>query len=145
MKNKKGKVLQMDELEKIENYNENIFEKIKHIDEYGNEFWYGRELMPVLEYKEWRFFEDVIRISIINCNKSKIDENEHFGVYSKTIKMPKNATKKIVDYKLSRYACYLIVENANPRNETVALGKTYFAIKTQHSLFFLRSMMSRSQ
>ena len=121
----------MDDLEKIENYNENIFEKIKHIDENGNEYWYARELMPVLEYKEWRFFNDVIETSIINCKKSKFDENDHFGVYSKMVEIGSGAKRSQVDYKLSRYACYLIVENANPRNDTVALGKTYFAIKTR--------------
>ena len=112
-----------------ENQNKNIFEAIKHIDN-GIEYWYARELQEVLEYKEWRFFEKVIKNAIINCENSGIEANYHFGVYSKTIKMPKNATKTIQDYKLTRYACYLIVQNANPRYESVAFGKTYFAIKT---------------
>jgi DNA-damage-inducible protein D len=113
-----------------ENQNKNIFEQIKHID--GDiEYWYARELQEVLEYKEWRFFEKVIKNAIINCKNSGIEEKEHFGVYSKTIEMPKNATKEIKDYKLSRYACYLIVQNGNPKNKIIALGKTYFAIQTR--------------
>ena len=93
-----------------DNQNKNIFEAIKHIE--GDiEYWIARELQEILEYKEWRFFEKVIKNAIINCKNSGIEEKEHFGVYSKLSKRNNNAEVKIKDYKLSRYACYLIVQN----------------------------------
>ena len=115
----------------IEKYKETIFENIKHIDEYGKEYWEARELQKILEYKEWRKFEGVIKKAIESCKTSNINVSEHFVGADKTIKMPKNAVKEVPDYKLSRYACYLIVQNGDPRKETVALGQTYFAIQTR--------------
>ena len=116
----------MNELE----INNSIFESIKHIDEIGNEYWYARELQVALEYKEWRWFLNVIEKAEIACSKSENDINSHFGVYSKIVKAGKT-TKPVIDYKLSRYACYLIVQNANPKYKTIALGQTYFAIQTR--------------
>lgn len=115
----------------IEFYNEKIFEQIKHVDEYNNEYWLARELMIVLEYKEWRKFSNVINKTIISCEINKIDVDYHFVSVDKTINMPKGASKIIEDYKLSRYACYLIVQNADSRKKAVALGQTYFAIQTR--------------
>ena len=110
---------------------EKTFEEIKHIDEKGNEFWYGRELMTTLGYKDWRYFDDVIDKAKLSCENSDMSVFDHFVVNNKTIQMPKNATKKVKDYILSRYACYLIAQNANPRLKAVALAQTYFAIKTR--------------
>lgn len=110
---------------------EQTFEEIKHIDENGSEFWYARELMITLGYKDWRYFENVIEKAMLACENSNITVIEHFVVNTKTITMPKNATKDIIDYKLTRYACYLIAQNANPRFKTVALAQTYFAVKTR--------------
>ena len=110
---------------------EKTFEEIKHIDEYGNEYWFARELMPTLGYKDWRYFDGVIEKSKLACENSNIPIIEHFVVDNKTIKMPKNAAKNIKDYKLSRYACYLIAQNANPRLKVVALAQTYFAVQTR--------------
>ena len=118
-------------MKEIKEYNEKIFENIKHIDEYGNEYWEARELQKVLEYKEWRNFELVIKKSKVACENSKMEVFEHFVDLNKTIKMPKGAFKEIIDYKLSRYACYLIVQNSDPRKEVVALGQTYFAVQTR--------------
>ena len=112
-------------------HTEKIFEDIKHIDENENEFWYARELMVVLEYKDWRYFNKVIEKSQLSCKNSDIPVFEHFVVNNKTLQMPNNATKEIKDYILSRYACYLIAQNANPRLKVVALAQTYFAIKTR--------------
>ena len=84
------------------------FEDIKHVDEFGIEYWYARELQTVLDYKEWRKFENVINRAKDACELSKNGVYDHFGGAAKTIKMPKGATKIIDDYKLSRYACYLI-------------------------------------
>lgn len=89
-----------EELETTQSYDNKTFEDIKHIDKESDEYWLARELMPILEYKEWRFFEKVINNAIVNCNNSGVKQNDHFGVYSKTIKMPKNATKVIIDFKL---------------------------------------------
>ncbi len=118
-------------MNKIIEYSEKAFEDIKHIDEYGNEYWEARELQKILEYKDWRSFQGVIEKSQISCSKSDNNINYHFVVNYKTIDMPKGASKDIIDYKLSRYACYLIVQNANPKFKTVALGQTYFAIQTR--------------
>ena len=118
-------------MNEIKEYTEKLFEDIKHIDENGNEYWLARELQQVLEYKEWRKFNNVVNKAIITCNNSKARIEEHFVQVDKMIIMPKNASKIIRDYKLSRYACYLIVQNSDPRKEVVALGQTYFAVQTR--------------
>jgi len=107
------------------------FEKIKHIDENGVEFWYGRELMKALEYKRWDKFTNVIKDGGEACKSSNNAPLDHFSQVGKLIKMAKNAVREIKDYKLSRYACYLIVQNADPKKEAVALGQTYFAVQTR--------------
>ena len=114
----------------IEKYNENVFEKIKKIDEFGNEYWLARELQTILGYKEWRYFSAVIEKAQIACLQSNNNINHHFGVNTKIVEAGAT-TKTIIDYKLSRYACYLIVQNANPKYKEVALGQTYFAIQTR--------------
>lgn len=117
-------------MNQIKNYNERTFEDVKHTDENGNEFWYARELQEILGYKEWRYFAAVIEKAQIACSQSNNNINSNFGVNTKIVKTGVS-TKAIIDYKLSRYACYLIVQNANPKLETVALGQTYFAIQTR--------------
>ena len=117
----------MEELEK----NNKTFENIKHIDEFGVEFWYARELMNVLQYSNWQNFEKIIDKAKISCENSNISAFEHFIDVNKTIKMPKGAEKKISDYKLSRYACYLIAQNGDSRKKVIALAQTYFAIQTR--------------
>ena len=114
----------------IEEYTENTFENIKHIGENGKEYWEARELQKMLGYKEWRLFSAVIEKAQIACSQSNNNIHSHFGVYSKIVTAGKT-TKPIIDYKLSRYACYLIVQNANPKFEAVALGQTYFAVQTR--------------
>ncbi len=107
------------------------FEDIKHIDENGIEYWYARELQAVLDYKEWRKFENVIKKAINACENSGISMFEHFVGADKTIKMPKGATKNIKEYKLTRYACYLIAQNGDSRKKVIALAQTYFAVQTR--------------
>jgi len=107
------------------------FEAIKHLSEDGSEYWYARELATVLEYVQWRNFQKVLERAILACKNSGYGISDHFAEVSKTIEMPKTALKQIVDYKLSRYACYLIVQNGDPRKEVIALGQTYFAIQTR--------------
>ena len=111
-------------------FKEKVFDEIKHIDDNGCEYWYARELQSVLGYKEWRLFSGVIEKAQIACSNSNNSINNHFGVNPKIVKAGVTS-KTIIDYKLSRYACYLIVQNANPKYEAVALGQTYFAIQTR--------------
>ena len=121
----------MNKLERNKNYSNQSFEDIKHIDENGIEYWYARELQAVLDYKEWRKFENVIKKAIDACENSGISTFEHFVGADKTIKMPKGATKNIKEYKLTRYACYLVAQNGDSRKEVIALAQTYFAIQTR--------------
>ena len=108
--------------------NNKSFEDIKHIDENGVEFWFARELMSILQYSNWQNFEKIIDKAKISCQNSDISVFEHFIDVSKTIKMPKGAQKAILDYKLTRYACYLIAQNGDSR---IALAQTYFAVQTR--------------
>ena len=108
-----------------------IFENIKHIDEKGNEYWSARELQKALEYNKWQKFEDVISKAKSACINSNNNVEEHFTQVGKMINLAKGAKRKIKDYKLSRYACYLIAQNADSRKEVVALAQTYFAIQTR--------------
>ena len=118
-------------MNQIKKYNEISFEDIKHVDEYGNEYWLARELQQVLEYKKWQKFTNVIENAKLACAQSQFMIDEHFTQVGKTSKMPNGGVKNILEYKLSRYACYLIVQNSDPRKEVVALGQTYFAIQTR--------------
>ena len=107
------------------------FDEIRHIDEFGNEFWMARELMKTLEYGEYRKFFPIIKKGMESCKNSEYNVFDHFVHVGGMITVGKGATRKVEDYKLSRYACYLIVQNADPRKEVVALGQTYFAIQTR--------------
>jgi DNA-damage-inducible protein D len=115
----------------IEEYEEKTFESVKHIDEYGNEFWEARELMPLLEYSKWENFHKVIKRAMVACETSNNNVLDHFPEFKKPIVGGKGNVQNVIDYCLSRYACYLIVQNANPRKKSVALGQTYFAIQTR--------------
>lgn len=118
-------------MEIVNKYTSKTFENIKHIDEYGNEYWYARELQKVLEYKEWRNFKIVIDKAITSCENSNFNILNHFVETNKMIELGKTAKRNVLDYELSRYACYLIVQNADPSKDVVALGQTYFAIQTR--------------
>ena len=109
---------------------EKTFEDIKHIDENGSEYWYARELMITLGYKDWRYFDSVIEKAKLACENSNMIVLDHFVVNDKIVEAGV-ATKPKKDYILTRYACYLIAQNANPRLKAVALAQTYFAVKTR--------------
>lgn len=116
----------------IENeYTNSIFENIKHMDAYGNEYWYARELQKVLEYKDWRNFLKVIDKAVLSANNSVSNKEGWVVEVNKPIKTGKGKKEIIKDYKLSRYICYLIVQNADPSKAVVALGQTYFTIQTR--------------
>ena len=110
---------------------ESIFENIKHILEDGTEYWNARELQHVLEYTDWRNFLKVVDKAKIACENSGILVEEHFVDVNKSSPMPNGGTRIIDDVQLSRYACYLIMQNGDPRKEVIAIGQTYFAVKTR--------------
>ncbi len=118
-------------MDTLEKYNEKTFEDIKHIDECGNEYWYARELQVALNYKRWDKFCNVIESAKIACENSNNAVLNHFSQVGKMVEIGSGAKRKQMDFKLSRYACYLIVQNASPNKEVVALGQTYFAIQTR--------------
>ncbi|MBQ6944461.1 MAG: DNA damage-inducible protein D [Ruminococcus sp.] len=112
-------------------YNEQTFENIKHINEYGQEYWLARELQTILEYSDWRNFLKVVDKAKTACENSDILIKNHFVDVNKMVDIGSGAERKISDIQLSRYACYLIVQNGDPRKEVIAVGQTYFAVKTR--------------
>lgn len=115
----------------IDSYNERVFEEYRHVNDYGEDYWYARDLQKILEYHQWRNFEQVILKAKHACEGSSHEVSDHFADVSKMVKLGSGAVRKIKDTMLSRYACYLIVQNADPKKEVVALGQTYFAVQTR--------------
>ena len=107
-------------LSDIDNTNKS-FEDIKHIDENGVEFWYARELMPILQYSNWQNFEKIIHKAKMSCKNSDISILDHFIDVSKMVKIGSGAYREQIDYKLTRYACYLIAQNGDSRKKVIAL------------------------
>ena len=118
-------------MNEIKEYTEKMFDDIKHIDEFGNEYWLARELQSILQYTEWRKFNGVIDKAKIACESSDYKASEHFGGVAKMISLGNGGQREVPDYKLSRYACYLIAQNGDSRKKSVALAQTYFAIQTR--------------
>ena len=118
-------------MNEIKEYTEIVFEDIKHIDEFGNEYWLARELQNVLGYHQWRSINDLIKRAKVACKESKYYNDNHFALQRKMVDIGSKTIRNVIDYKLSRYACYLIVMNGNPKKEIIALAQTYFAIQTR--------------
>ena len=123
---------------------ETNFESIKHTDQNGVEFWYARELMTVLEYKQWRRFEQVIRKAKEACENSNININDHFADVGKIVKAGVS-NKDIGDIRLTRYACYLIAQNGDSRKKVIAIAQTYFAIQTRKQELFEKAYNELSE
>ena len=108
-----------------------IFEQIKQIDENGNEYWMARQLAKALDYTDFRNFTSVIDKAKQACENSEQPVSDHLVEFNEVVAVGSGATHTYPSYKLSRYACYLIVQNADPGKEVVALGQTYFAVQTR--------------
>lgn len=117
--------------EEKSNYTETMFESIKHVNENGQEFWYARELSKILEYKDFRNFELSIYKAMETCKNSGNEVSDHFGETTEMVSIGSGAQRGFKSYILSRYACYLIVMNGDTKKEIIALGQTYFAVKTR--------------
>jgi DNA-damage-inducible protein D len=109
----------------------NVFERIKRTDAKGGEFWSARELARVLEYSEFRHFQPVIEKAQEACLKSNHMVEDHFEQILEMVSIGSGAQRPVEDWKLSRYACYLIIQNADPSKPLVALGQSYFAVQTR--------------
>ena len=107
------------------------FEKIKQINEEGFEYWSARDLAKLLEYAQWRNFENAISKAKESCKNNGYEVEDHFADVSNMVELGSGATREVDDYRLSRFACYLIVQNADPSKKNVAMGQAYFAIKTR--------------
>ena len=109
----------------------NNFEEHSYTTEEGIEFWFARDLQHLLGYAKWENFNKVITKAKIACEVSGNDISNHFPDIRKTIAMPKGASKEIDDFMLTRYACYLITQNGDPRKESIAFAQNYFAVQTR--------------
>lgn len=118
-------------MNEIKKYTTELFEDIKHMNEFGNEYWLARELQSILGYQQWRSIYELIERAKTACKESKHNIDDHFAVQRKMVEIGSKTKRKVLDYKLSRYACYLIVMNGNPKKEIIALAQTYFAIQTR--------------
>lgn len=117
--------------QEINQQHQATFESIKQIDEYGNEYWYARELAPVLDYRQWRNFLSVLTKAQAACNNSQQLVSDHFAHIRKMVEIGSGAARELDDLRLTRYACYLIVQNSDPRKTVIANGQTYFAVQTR--------------
>jgi DNA-damage-inducible protein D len=115
----------------LDKQKQSTFEGIKQVNEYGQDYWSARKLSKILEYSEYRHFLPVIKKANEACRNSGQPVENHFEDVLDMVRIGSGAVRKVEDIRLSRYACYLIVQNADPSKEIVALGQTYFAVQTR--------------
>ncbi len=115
----------------ITHQHHDTFEGICQLDEDGNEFWSSRDLVALLEYQDWRNFLQVVDKARIACEQSGRPVEDHFGEVNKMVPIGSGAHRSVPDIHLSRYACYLIVQNGDPSKPVIANGQTYFAVQTR--------------
>lgn len=108
-----------------------VFDQYSNTDENGVEYWLARDIMKPLGYTQWRNFETTIKRAMVSCETAKTPVQNHFAEVSKMVSLGSGSTRKLKDYKLTRYACYLIAQNGDPRKDEIALAQAYFAIKTR--------------
>lgn len=109
------------------------FEELKQLNQYGAEYWSARDLQPLLGYTQWRSFENAINKAATSCEQSGNDPEHHFARARKPIIGGKGAVQEVVDYHLSRFACYLIAQNGDPRKPEIANAQEYFAVQTRRT------------
>lgn len=107
------------------------FEEMKKLNEHGAEYWSARDLQPLLGYSQWRRFEDAINRAMISCGQSGNNPDYHFAGVGKMIETGKGANREVSDFQLSRFACYLIAQNGDPRKPEIAEAQKYFAIQAR--------------
>lgn len=107
------------------------FEELKQVNEYGTEYWNARDIQPLLGYDQWRRFEDAIKRAITSCQQSGNNPSHHFAGAGKMVNLGSGSQREVPDYKLSRFACYLIAQNGDPRKSEIANAQKYFAIQTR--------------
>ncbi len=110
------------------------FESIKKIDKNGVEYWQARELMPLLDYPNWQKAEEVIGRAARACINSGQVVDNHFNRTVKMVNVGSNTVRQVGDYKLDRYACYLIAQNGDPNKEPIAIAQSYFATQTRKNM-----------
>jgi DNA-damage-inducible protein D len=110
---------------------EKSFEDLKHFNQHGAEYWNAREIQPMLGYSQWRRFEDAIKRAIISCEKSGNEPANHFAGAGKMVDLGSGSQREVPDYQLSRFACYLIAQNGDPRKPEIANAQKYFAVQTR--------------
>jgi DNA-damage-inducible protein D len=115
----------------IANQHPATFEGIRQLDAEDNEFWLARDLAPLLDYQEWRNFMQVVGKATQACSKSGNAVEDHFVDITKMVEIGSGAQREVADVRLSRYACYLIVQNGDPSKAVIANGQTYFAMQTR--------------
>lgn len=117
--------------DKLSTHHQTTFEQIKQQDADGNEYWSARELVPLLEYVQWRNFMQVVDKARTACQQAGKSVADHFADISKMVEIGSGAMREVEDVRLSRYACYLIVQNGDPTKPVIANGQTYFALQTR--------------
>ncbi|MBF0426433.1 MAG: DNA damage-inducible protein D [Magnetococcales bacterium] len=109
----------------------NSFEGLKRLNEYGAEYWSARDLQPLLGYSQWRRFEQAIERAILSCQESGNEPDHHFAGAGKMVELGSGSTREVPDFHLSRFACYLIAQNGDPRKPEIAQAQKYFAVQTR--------------